>query len=278
MARPRPVSPSMLGPQPSSTWVCAEMLVYHRRFDDRRGLYPPPSIQGLHRLRRAGRAHGGGIRRSAGATRRGDVEVARLARRAPHRTRRSSRPCRSSPVRAVTATTSRSPTAREISLTHYWDWTGFPVAALPAGVGRRSGLPVGVSLIGAPGPTGTSSLREASCKPAWASSLPEESAEAVQRGKQPVDLVRRVRVDDADPDRAVRQPEMLQDLDRVVVAVPHREPGRRRAGSPPPAAIASAGSPRTSGRDPSIVGGPCSVQPSGQPVEESLLRARARAR
>jgi len=38
-----------------------------------------------------------------------------------------------------------------ISLTHYWDWTGFPVVALPSGVGRRSGLPVGVSLIGAPG-------------------------------------------------------------------------------------------------------------------------------
>ena len=37
-----------------------------------------------------------------------------------------------------------------ISLTHYWDWTGFPVAALPAGVGR-SGLPVGVSLIGPAG-------------------------------------------------------------------------------------------------------------------------------
>ena len=37
-----------------------------------------------------------------------------------------------------------------ISLTHFWDWTGFPVAALPAGVGR-SGLPVGVSLIGPAG-------------------------------------------------------------------------------------------------------------------------------
>ncbi len=35
-----------------------------------------------------------------------------------------------------------------ISLTHYWDWTGSPVVALPAGVGSRSGLPVGVSLIG----------------------------------------------------------------------------------------------------------------------------------
>ena len=39
----------------------------------------------------------------------------------------------------------------EISLTHYWDWTGFPAIALPSGVGSRSGLPVSVSLIGAPG-------------------------------------------------------------------------------------------------------------------------------
>jgi aspartyl-tRNA(Asn)/glutamyl-tRNA(Gln) amidotransferase subunit A len=38
-----------------------------------------------------------------------------------------------------------------ISLTHYWDWTGFPVAALPAGAGARTGLPVGVSLIAPPG-------------------------------------------------------------------------------------------------------------------------------
>jgi aspartyl-tRNA(Asn)/glutamyl-tRNA(Gln) amidotransferase subunit A len=39
----------------------------------------------------------------------------------------------------------------DLSLTHYWDWTGFPVVALPSGAGGRSGLPVGVSLIGAPG-------------------------------------------------------------------------------------------------------------------------------
>jgi Asp-tRNA(Asn)/Glu-tRNA(Gln) amidotransferase A subunit family amidase len=38
-----------------------------------------------------------------------------------------------------------------ISLTHYWNWTGFPVVALPAGLGSRSGLPVSVSLIGAAG-------------------------------------------------------------------------------------------------------------------------------
>jgi aspartyl-tRNA(Asn)/glutamyl-tRNA(Gln) amidotransferase subunit A len=38
-----------------------------------------------------------------------------------------------------------------IILTHTWDWTGFPVVSLPSGTGRRSGLPVGVSLVGAPG-------------------------------------------------------------------------------------------------------------------------------
>ena len=31
-----------------------------------------------------------------------------------------------------------------IALTHYWDWTGFPVVALPAGTGARTGLPVSV--------------------------------------------------------------------------------------------------------------------------------------
>jgi aspartyl-tRNA(Asn)/glutamyl-tRNA(Gln) amidotransferase subunit A len=38
-----------------------------------------------------------------------------------------------------------------IRFTHYWNWTGFPVAALPSGVGPRSGLPTGVSLIGGAG-------------------------------------------------------------------------------------------------------------------------------
>lgn len=35
-----------------------------------------------------------------------------------------------------------------ISLTHFWNWTGFPVVSLPSGLGASSGLPVGVSLIG----------------------------------------------------------------------------------------------------------------------------------
>ena len=51
---------------------------------------------------------------------------------------------------AGTATTTGERDYALISLTHFWDWTGFPVAALPAGVGR-SGLPVGVSLVGPAG-------------------------------------------------------------------------------------------------------------------------------
>jgi aspartyl-tRNA(Asn)/glutamyl-tRNA(Gln) amidotransferase subunit A len=41
--------------------------------------------------------------------------------------------------------------AELISLTSYWNWTGLPAVAMPAGVGPGSGLPVGVSLIGSEG-------------------------------------------------------------------------------------------------------------------------------
>jgi aspartyl-tRNA(Asn)/glutamyl-tRNA(Gln) amidotransferase subunit A len=37
-----------------------------------------------------------------------------------------------------------------IVLTSTWNFTGFPAVALPSGVGARSGLPVGVSLVGVP--------------------------------------------------------------------------------------------------------------------------------
>lgn len=39
----------------------------------------------------------------------------------------------------------------EVALTYYWNWTGFPVVAFPTGLGARSGLPTGASLIGRPG-------------------------------------------------------------------------------------------------------------------------------
>jgi aspartyl-tRNA(Asn)/glutamyl-tRNA(Gln) amidotransferase subunit A len=38
-----------------------------------------------------------------------------------------------------------------VALTQFWNWTGFPVVALPAELGRRTGLPTSVSLIGRAG-------------------------------------------------------------------------------------------------------------------------------
>jgi len=128
--------------------LCAGMLVWHRRFDSRRGEYRP-SIRGFLEY---------------GENRRLTAEeyVAAQERRAEDTARWLdwfaeheidalieptvpivARPRGSGYDEAFTD-------VAEISLTHYWNWTGFPVVSLPSGVGRRSGLPVGVSLIGPP--------------------------------------------------------------------------------------------------------------------------------
>ncbi len=129
--------------------VCAEMLVYHRRFDDRRDLYRP-SIRGFleHGESRAMSAEEY-VATQVSRTELTDAWVDWLAE---HRIDAVVEPT----VPIVARPRGRGydepfTDVAEISLTHYWDWTGFPVVALPSGVGRRSGLPVGVSLIGAPG-------------------------------------------------------------------------------------------------------------------------------
>ena len=126
--------------------LTTEMLVYHRRFDAHRDGYRPSLREWVETgERRALSARG--VHRRPGSQAPDDRRVGGLARRAPRGRASSSR---------------RSPSSRRsrgdgydhagtdyalISLTHLWDWTGFPVAALPAGVGR-AGLPVGVSLVG----------------------------------------------------------------------------------------------------------------------------------
>jgi aspartyl-tRNA(Asn)/glutamyl-tRNA(Gln) amidotransferase subunit A len=129
--------------------VCAEMLVYHRRFDDRRRLYRP-SIRGFleHGERRAMTAE----EYVAAQTRRREATDVWVDWLAAHRIDAVVEPTVPIVARPRGHGYDRPFTdIAEISLTHYWDWTGFPVVALPAGVGRRSGLPVSVSLIGAPG-------------------------------------------------------------------------------------------------------------------------------
>lgn len=125
------------------------MLVYHRRFDDRRDLYRP-SIRGFleYGERRAMTAED-----YAAAQLRRDDDTARwLDWFAEHRVDALVEPTVPIVARPRGAGYDEPFTdVAEIALTHYWNWTGFPVVALPSGVGRRSGLPTSVSLIGPPG-------------------------------------------------------------------------------------------------------------------------------
>jgi aspartyl-tRNA(Asn)/glutamyl-tRNA(Gln) amidotransferase subunit A len=129
--------------------ICTEMLVWHRRFDDRRELYRP-STRGFLDF--------GETRALTG------VEYAELQQRrdddasvvadwfAEHRVDAIVEPT----VPLVARPRGRGYDApftdfAEISLTQYWDWVGFPVVALPSGAGPETGLPTSVSLIGPPG-------------------------------------------------------------------------------------------------------------------------------
>ena len=129
--------------------LTAEMLAYHRRFDDRRALYRPSTRGYLeYAEERALRED-----EQAAAQRRREADSARWIEWFDENT-----------VDAIVEPTvpivarprgngydAPFSDLAEISLTHYWNWTGFPVVALPAGTGARSRLPVGVSLVGRPG-------------------------------------------------------------------------------------------------------------------------------
>jgi aspartyl-tRNA(Asn)/glutamyl-tRNA(Gln) amidotransferase subunit A len=129
--------------------VLTEMLVWHRRFDDRRDDYRPAIRARLeHAENRAMSAQ----EYVAGQTRRLEDTYAWRDWLAEHRIDAIVEPTLPivAPERGHGYDEAFSD-LHDLSLTHYWDWTGFPVVALPSGVGSRSGLPVSVSLIGAPG-------------------------------------------------------------------------------------------------------------------------------
>ena len=134
---------------PSFDVLCAGMLAYHRRFDDRRELYRP-SIRGF--LEHAERRSLSG-EEYAGAQLRREVDTdAWLDWFVEHRL-----DAVVEPTLPIVARLRGDGYAEpftdfaEVSLTHYWNWTGFPVVALPSGLGTRSGLPTSVSLVGRPG-------------------------------------------------------------------------------------------------------------------------------
>jgi aspartyl-tRNA(Asn)/glutamyl-tRNA(Gln) amidotransferase subunit A len=126
--------------------IGAELIAYHRRFDDRRDLYRPSLREWVET----------GDRRALTAE-----EYVAIQSRRRELTACWAEWLAREQVDAIVEPTVPvvAPLRGEgydhagtdfelISLTYYWDWTGFPVVAMPSGVGSRSGLPVGVSLIG----------------------------------------------------------------------------------------------------------------------------------
>ena len=128
--------------------LTAEMLAYHRRFDARRALYRP-SVRGFleYAEQRALQPE-----EHAAARRRQLIDAASWIEWLDgHDLDAIVEPTVPIVARPRGAGYDAPFTDfAEISLTHYWNWTGFPVVALPAGIGR-GGLPVGVSLVGRPG-------------------------------------------------------------------------------------------------------------------------------
>jgi aspartyl-tRNA(Asn)/glutamyl-tRNA(Gln) amidotransferase subunit A len=129
--------------------VLTEMLVYHRRFDDRRGEYRPAIRARLEYAEQRAMTAEEYVAGQVGRT----VDTAGWCDwLAEHRIDAIVEP--TVPIVAPVRGSGYDETFADLddlSLTYYWDWTGFPVVALPSGVGRRSGLPVSVSLIGRPG-------------------------------------------------------------------------------------------------------------------------------
>jgi aspartyl-tRNA(Asn)/glutamyl-tRNA(Gln) amidotransferase subunit A len=129
--------------------VLTEMLVYHRRFDDRRDDYRPSNRGRLEHAERRAMTAEEYVGLQAGRT---DDTHAWCDWFAEHRIDAIVEP--TIPIVAPLRGSGYDEVfgdVEDLSLTHYWDWTGFPVVSLPSGVGRHSGLPVSVSLIGAPG-------------------------------------------------------------------------------------------------------------------------------
>jgi aspartyl-tRNA(Asn)/glutamyl-tRNA(Gln) amidotransferase subunit A len=128
--------------------VTAELLAYHRRFDENRERYRPSLREWVEvGERRALRAE----EYVAAQTRRRELTAAWVGWYAEQGVTAVIEP--TVPVVAPERGHGYDHAGTDvalISLTHYWDWTGFPAVALPAGVGSRTGLPVGVSLIGRP--------------------------------------------------------------------------------------------------------------------------------
>jgi aspartyl-tRNA(Asn)/glutamyl-tRNA(Gln) amidotransferase subunit A len=129
--------------------ICTEMLVWHRRFDDRREGYRA-SIRGFLDFGEARALTG--VDYAELQQRRVDDAAAVADWFAEHRLDAIVEPTVPIVARARGRGYDEAFTdLAEISLTQYWNWVGFPVAAFSSGCGPTTGLPTSVSLIGPPG-------------------------------------------------------------------------------------------------------------------------------
>jgi aspartyl-tRNA(Asn)/glutamyl-tRNA(Gln) amidotransferase subunit A len=147
-----PAPPVPLEPDPDPAYLdvlSADLLVYHRRFDARRALYRPSLREWVEHAELTATSPAAYDEMQAARARLTAVWSTWLAHE-----RVSALIEPTVPVVAPLRGDGYDHAGSDIDLirlTHYWNWTGFPVAALPSGVGRRSGLPTGVSLIGPSG-------------------------------------------------------------------------------------------------------------------------------
>ena len=129
--------------------LTTDMLAYHRRFDDRRDRYR----RALRGWLESGEQRGlSGEGYAAAQARRRDTTAAWMDWLDEHELDAVIEPTipTVAPERGSGYEEAGSDVAM-ISLTSFWNWTGFPVVALPSGLGESTGLPVSVSLIGRPG-------------------------------------------------------------------------------------------------------------------------------
>jgi len=148
---PAPGLPDAVG-QDFVDVLTTEMLVYHRRFDPLRNGYRPSLREWVETGERRAMS---GEEYVAAQERRRETAGAWADWLAEHRIDALLEP--TIPVVAPLRGDGYDHAGTDyalISLTHLWDWTGFPVAALPAAVGGETGLPVGVSLVGPAGTDG----------------------------------------------------------------------------------------------------------------------------
>ena len=149
LVEPWPAEPTLEVLDDWATVLLGDVLPFHRQFDDRRELYRPSVREWVERAEEAAvtvEAY------AAAEVKRAECTALWTARLVDGRIDAIVEP--TEPVVAPLRGSGYEHHGTDmdlISLTYHWDWTGFPVVALPTGVGAATGLPTSVSLIGRAG-------------------------------------------------------------------------------------------------------------------------------